>query len=127
MEMTGYNLWAFIIASIGLVLTLLNIVDKWATIKQRNKAPELERERRISELEKDVERIKVRLSDDRRAIEDLQDSNALLVKGVLALLDIESKSDVKVTEAERVGEIQKEMQDFLIAKGVSYGKKENAD
>lgn len=127
MSFTAYEIWAFVIASIGLVLTLLNIVDKWATIKQKAKAPELEKERRISELEKDVERIKVRLSDDRRAIEDLQDSNALLVKGVLALLDIESKSDVKVTEAERVGEIQKEMQDFLISKGVSYGKKEDAE
>lgn len=122
MTFTAYEIWAFVIASIGLILTLLNIVEKWATIKQKAKAPELEKERRISELEKDVERIKVRLSDDRRAIEDLQSSNALLLKGMLALLDIQAKADASVSYSERISDIQEEMQHFLIAKGLNHEK-----
>ena len=119
---TAYEIWAFVIATIGLVVTLLNIVDKWATIKQRTKAPELERDHRISELEKSVERIKVRLSDDRKSIEDLQSSNGLLLKGMLALLDIQAKSDANVASVERISDIQEEMHRFLISKGLNHEK-----
>lgn len=119
---TPYEIWAFVISTIGLTLTILNIIDKWVTLRNKRKEPEIERDRRISELEKEVERIKVRLSDDGKAIEDLQSSNGLLVKGMLALLDIQAKSNESAACAERVSDIQDEMQHFLIAKGLNYEK-----
>lgn len=121
---TAYEIWAFVISTIGLTLTILNIIDKWVTLRNKRKEPEVERDRRISELEKEVERIKVRLSDDGKAIEDLQSSNGLLVKGMLALLDIQAKSNESAACAERVSDIQDEMQHFLIAKGLNYEKRE---
>lgn len=121
---TPYEIWAFVISTIGLTLTILNIIDKWVTLRNKRKAPEVERDRRISELEKEVERMKVRLSDDGKAIEDLQSSNGLLVKGMLALLDIQAKSNESAACAERVSDIQDEMQHFLIAKGLNYEKRE---
>jgi len=119
---TAYEIWAFVISTIGLTLTILNIMDKWATIRQRTKAPEVERDRRISELEKTVEHIKVRLSGDGKAIEDLQSSNGLLLKGMLALLDIQAKTDISNACTERIGDIQEEMHHFLITKGLNYEK-----
>lgn len=121
---TPYEIWAFVISTIGLTLTILNIIDKWVTLRNKRKEPEVERDRRISELEKEVERIKTRLSDDGKAIEDLQSSNGLLVKGMLALLDIQAKSNESAACAERVSDIQDEMQHFLIAKGLNYEKRE---
>lgn len=121
---TPYEIWAFVISTIGLTLTILNIIDKWVTLRNKRKEPEVERDRRISELEKEVERIKTRLSDDGKAIEDLQSSNGLLVKGMLALLDIQAKSNESAACAERVSDIQDEMQHFLIAKGLNYEKKD---
>ena len=106
---TLYEIWAFVISTIGLTLTILNIIDKWVTLRNKRKEPEVERDRRISELEKSVERIKVRLPDDGKAIEDLQSSNGLLVKGMLAHLDIQAKSNESAACAERVSDIQDEM------------------
>ena len=122
-QFTAHEVWAFVIASIGMILTLLNIVDKWATIRQRKKEPEDEQNRRISELEKEVGKIKTRLSNDRKMIDDLQNTNALLVKGVLALLEIQARSE----DSDKVNAIQAEMQHFLITKGLNYEKAENAE
>jgi len=116
---TAYEIWAFVIATIGLILTLLNIADKWATIRQRSKAPEVEQDRRIGELEKEVARINVKLTSDKRIIEDLQSTNALLVKGILALLEIQEHSESNIN-TEQIRDIKKEMQHFLITKGLNY-------
>lgn len=123
---TAYEIWAFVIATIGLILTLLNIADKWATIRQRNKAPEIERERRIGELEREVARINVKINSDKRIIEDLQSTNALLVKGILALLEIQEHSEGNVN-TEQIRDIKKEMQHFLITKGLNYEEQDNSE
>ena len=64
----------------------------------------------------------MRLSDDRKSIEDLQSSNGLLLKGMLALLDIQAKSDANVASVERISDIQEEMHRFLISKGLNHEK-----
>jgi hypothetical protein len=122
---SAYEIWACILAIIGLILTILNIIDKWATLRQRNKAPDYERDRRIGELEKEVARINVKLNSDRRIIEDLQSTNALLVKGILALLEIQEHSDASNTE--QIRDIKKEMQHFLITKGLIYEVKSEGE
>lgn len=121
MAFTPTEIWAFIIGSIGLVLTILNIVEKVANLKQKAHAPENEREQRIINLEKEVDKINAKLSNDKKAIEDLQSTNALLVKGILALLEIQAhSSNTTIEHADQIRSIQVEMQQFLIAKGLNY-------
>lgn len=121
MSFTPNEIWAFVIVLIGLVLTVLNIIEKTATLKQKAQAPEIEKEQRLEALEKEVAKINLKLSNDKKAIEDLQSTNALLVKGILALLEIQAHSDnTTIEHADQIHSIQVEMQQFLIAKGLNY-------
>ena len=100
------------------ILTILNIFDKVSTIKQRQAVPEIEQNQRLSHLESEVADIRLKLSNDKKAIEDLQSTNALLIKGILALLEIQSHTDGTGQYSGQIKEIQAEMQQFLIAKGL---------
>lgn len=120
MSFTPNEIWAFVIALIGLILTGLNIVEKVASMRQKAKAPEIAQDQRIDNLEKEVVKINAKLSNDKKAIEDLQNTNALLIKGNLALLEINSHSAVNNEHAAQIHAIQHEMQQFLITKGMNY-------
>ena len=79
--------WAFIVAGIGLILTILNIVDKIVVIKERSHRPWEEMMNRLKGLEdwkKDVDR---RLSEGDKRFDAIDKGNRVTQKVLLAILD----------------------------------------
>lgn len=79
--------WAIIVAAFGLILTILNIVDKAVVMKERSHRPWEEVTGRLSSLEewkKDVDR---RLDDGDKRFDAIDKGNQVTQKVLLALLD----------------------------------------
>lgn len=81
------GIWAIVIAAFGLILTILNIVDKAVVMKERSHRPWEEVTGRLSSLEewkKDVDR---RLDDGDKRFDAIDKGNQVTQKVLLALLD----------------------------------------
>ena len=96
MTFTAGELSAAILAIVGLVLTILNIVDKTATLKARATEPEKEQNKRLDDIEDSIRRIKERLDDGNkrfeadaakiRALEEnMRTSNKVIIESLQAL------------------------------------------
>lgn len=55
--------WAAIVAAIGLLLTVLNIIDKVITLSKQAQAPDKLRDERISKLETDLTEFRREVND----------------------------------------------------------------
>ena len=91
------TLWAVVIAAIGLVMTVMNIIDKSMTFKERAKKPEDDQNTRIATLENDVSALKTTMlehekyfSADKKQIEEIkeqmQKSNTVILRSLQALI-----------------------------------------
>lgn len=83
------QIWAFVIAVFGLILTVLNIIDKAISMKGKADAP-------IKSLEDRVKILEVRLDEHERSLQDGRDvfreqreSNEVMQSCMLALIDFE--------------------------------------
>ena len=70
----------------GLILTLLNIIDRSSLLKEKAKAPQKEMEIRINSLEEKVDRLNTYLTNDNARIENLEEGGRVLLKSLGALL-----------------------------------------
>jgi hypothetical protein len=70
----------------GLILTILNIIDRSSLLKEKAKAPQKEMEIRINALEDKVDRLNTYLSNDNARIENLEEGGRVLLKSLGALL-----------------------------------------
>lgn len=109
MSFTPSQIWAFVIAFIGLVLSVLNILDKFATIKQRNSEPEREQNERLDKLEERVLGLEHHLDNDKKNIEELKASTTMNMKVLFALLNHSIYGD----NDEELRNVQREIQIFL--------------
>lgn len=70
----------------GLILTILNIIDRSSLLKEKAKAPQKEMEIRINALEDKVDRLNTYLTNDNARIENLEEGGRVLLKSLGALL-----------------------------------------
>lgn len=70
----------------GLLLTVLNIIDRIAIIKDKTQAPHQVHEKRITDLELEVSNIKKYLDNDDKRIKSLERGGKVLLRSIGALL-----------------------------------------
>lgn len=97
---------------IGLVLTILNIIDRISLMKDRATAPHKEHEQRISYLENEVREIKSALSDDNERIVNLEKGGRVLLKSMGALLN----HGIDGNNIEEMRVCREEVNDYLIGR-----------
>ena len=87
MAYTAAEIWTFIIALIGLSLTVLNIVDKALVLRQKAKAPQDEMEKRLDDLEEWSKKVDARLDAGTAHFTRIDEGNKVTQKALLALID----------------------------------------
>lgn len=99
------NTTEILVLGFGLVLTILNIVERIILFKDKLNKPHLQHETRISTLEVEVRDLRNQLTDDSERIKDLEEGTKVLMKSIGALLShgidgnnteemVEAKSDL---------------------------------
>jgi|GEM_PF-3157974 len=97
MKFTPAEISSFIIAVFGLLLTILNILDKIAQANERAKKPEIEQNQRIGavearmqsleyQTEKKLQEYQSWLSNDNKKIKSLEDGQEAYGIALLAIL-----------------------------------------
>lgn len=86
MSFTPSQIWAFVIALIGLSLTILNVIDKINLFIQRAQKPKEEQSKRIDNLESEVKDLKRYVSTDGDRIKELEQGNKVMLHSMSALL-----------------------------------------
>lgn len=86
---TAAQIWAFVIAAIGLALTVLNLIDKAITLKKNADAPIKLLEDRIKMLEMKTEEHGRSLQSGRDEFRDQRETNEVMQTCMLALIDFE--------------------------------------
>lgn len=84
---TTTEIWTFIIALIGLALTVLNIIDKAIVLRQKAKEPHDELEKRIDALEEWSKGVEMQLKDGTEHFARVDEGNKVTQKALLALID----------------------------------------
>jgi len=85
--LTFNELGALVIAAIGLILTLLNIFDKIATIKQRVREPQEDLNARLEVIEQWQRTVEGRLTLGNDHFAYIDEGNYATNKALLALMD----------------------------------------
>ena len=101
-----------LVLGFGLVLTILNIIERVILLKDKAKQPHLQHEQRINALESEVKNIEDKLNDDSERIAELEMGTRVLMKSIGALLS--HGIDGNNTDEMRVA--REELNDFLISK-----------
>lgn len=81
--------------SLGILLTVFNIVDRIVFYSKQAKVPEITQDNRIAKLELDVDSINKKLDSDNKRIIELEKSNRVMLKCMQALL---SRDETKMDE-----------------------------
>ena len=117
------TLWAVVIAAIGLVMTVMNIIDKSMTFKDRAKKPDEEQNTRIATLENDVIALKATLLEhekfftaDKKQIEEIkeqmQKSNTVILRSLQSLIAHSISGD----SIESLKHSKEELDEYLLNK-----------
>ena len=96
----------------GLILTVLNIIDRAHMMKARANAPRRELESRINRLESDVTEIRTLLSNDNNRILTLEEGNKVLIKSMNALLS----QEIDGNSIEEMRKAREELNNYLISR-----------
>lgn len=102
----------FVLAAIGLTLTVLNIIDKAATIRNRAEEPDRLRDEKIGHLEERIDELESRLDQDDHRIETLEAGQRELLHGVSALLSYYLDN----TSKEEIQKAKTDLDNYLIDK-----------
>ena len=70
----------------GLLLTILNIIDRVTLLREKAKSPQKEMEHRLTQLEDKVEKLSTYATSDNARIENLGEGGRVLLKSLGALL-----------------------------------------
>lgn len=99
------QVWAILLAVIGLILTILNIIDKAIVLREKAKQPQENILQRIEILESWQGRIESRLKLGTDHFEMIDKGNQVTHKALLALLDASINGD-------NLAELKKARQDL---------------
>ena len=70
----------------GLLLTILNIIDRATLLREKAKSPQKEMEHRLTQLEDKVEKLSTYSTNNNARIENLEEGGRVLLKSLGALL-----------------------------------------
>lgn len=101
-----------LVLGFGLVLTILNIVERIILFKDKAKQPHLQHEQRINALESEVKSIEGKLSDDNSRISDLEMGGRVLLKSMGALLS----HGIDGNNTDEMKLAREELNDYLISR-----------
>lgn len=87
MVFTVSEIVAFVIGALGLMLTVLNILDKQATLKMRADEPMEKLKIRLETLEQWQLNVNRRLDEGDRHFDKTDDANKIIQQSLLALMD----------------------------------------
>ena len=95
------NTTEILVLGFGLVLTILNIVERIILFKDKLSRPHLQHEARISAVEVEVRDLRNQLTDDSERIKDLEKGTKVLMKSIGALLShgIDGNNTEEMVEA----------------------------
>lgn len=99
-----------IVMAIGLLLTILNIIDKFITLKKAAQEPEAEQNRRLDALEASVAQIKNFLSSDNERIKTMESGNRVMLHAMSALL----AHGIDGNNTENLVKAKEELDEYLI-------------
>lgn len=95
---------------IGVVLTILNIIDKGISLKKQAIAPEEAQNKRLDALEKDVSQIKTYLNSDNERIKVMESGNKVMLHAMSALL----AHGIDGNNTENLVRAKEELDEYLI-------------
>lgn len=101
-----------IVLWVGLALTILNVIDKSVSLRDRTIQPFREQSKRIDSLEHEVTEIKDSIKSDLNRIDDLEAGTKVLLRSIGALLShgIEGNNEAEMRTA------REELNEYLIQK-----------
>ena len=81
------ELWAIVLAIASAIVLLSNATEKIVKAVKAAKAPETAQNKKISDMEIRLKKVEDKLEQDKKRIDDANNCNHVLTKGMLALLD----------------------------------------
>lgn len=108
-------MWAYIIAGVGLVLTILNIVDRVITLKAKALEPAKKQDERIAALESKIKDMERFMDNDKRSIDELRASTNIILRVLFVLLNHE----VSGNSVDKIKETLNDLQIFLTNRGIN--------
>lgn len=121
------SIWAIVIALFGLVLTVINIVDKLMQFHARSQEPDRIQNERIEKLEEDVSLLGRKITDqfqkydeyfskDRQRLDDIEmttrKANTVIIKSLQAL----TANALDGNNVEALRESKRELDDYLLTR-----------
>jgi endonuclease V-like protein UPF0215 family len=100
---------AFIIAAVGLTLTVLNVLDKIAIMKERADKPMIEVVEKVKALEEWKSKVDSRLEEGDSHFNDIDASNRAIQKALLALMD----SSIDGNNIDELKKARKDLYNFM--------------
>lgn len=89
MTFTTEQIIAFIVGFMGLILTVLNIIDKAIALKTKSHEPFNDLVRQVDELDVRVTKLEGAKTDTEAWKETQEETNEVLIRSVFALLEFE--------------------------------------
>jgi len=117
------TLWAVVIAAIGLVMTVMNIIDKSITFKERAKKPNEKQDERLAILENDMIYVKGQLkihdgyfTSDKEQISEIKEqmrkSNRIIIQSLQSIIG----HAIDGNDIEQLRESKHEIEEYLLNK-----------
>lgn len=106
--------WLWFVAIVGVVLTVLNIVDKFISLKKSALEPQIKLEARVKELEEKMKKHDEYFEKDQKRLDDFEKgyrmSNMIIIKSLQAL----TEHALDGNNNDQLHECAKEMNEYLL-------------
>ena len=109
-NLTPAAIWATVLAVASAVVLLANAGEKIVKAWKAAKAPNAQQDKRLDALEERVEKIDRRLNNDNDRLSDIDSSNRVTQRALLALLD----HGIDGNNIEQMQHAKEELQEHLI-------------
>ena len=106
------ELWTLILAGASALVLLSNAAEKIGKAIQLAKAPNVEQDKRLDQMEKHLEEVDAFLDKDKKRLDSIEEGNRATQRALLALLD-------HGIDGNNIGQMQKakeELQEHLISR-----------
>ena len=112
------QIFAFVIAVVGLVLTVLNIYDKLTNIKRTASAPMKELESRVNVLEVKAKEFEEKLLKGNDMFRDHDHAFEVMIKSLMALIEFEMEycTTEHKTVSKGLEKAKEELHDYLASR-----------
>ena len=109
-NLTPAMIWSTVLSIAAAIVLLSNAVEKIVKAVRAAKAPNVQQDERLAELEKWREKVDRRLTNDDDRLSDIDSGNRVTQRALLALLD----HGIDGNNIEQMQHAKEELQDHLI-------------